>query len=986
MKLPLGKYLIFLFLPTTVISSLIIPEVEAADIDITYIITEEGTGNPIEGAEVQVLRRRSRYYTSRRWQTIDSGVSDENGEVTLSVDDNQRYLFITSHDKPETEGYDYVPRVNYNSIEEDAIEIELSKGASLRIAGQGYLIETTAIPITSYMTVDPETYIALQDSEAGYRYGSIEFSVNNFIGIRDDEMVVPVNMSFFIQVRSETEIEGNEYSNSFVIEDFQENHIGQGDIQHIDLREYTVEPNLINSREFSENITRIIDEKEEDGFFLAIEKYRLSSVQTLFDEAENCMIQESYELAFTRLREAYVELSDINSSVIGMTADALRSVYLLITFFALSSTIIGFVLLDEFIEKIIASSIIYMIMLIGLQYLHPGNQLVSRMDYISGSLVVFAVIQVIGNYLPRVLQSKSKEDKVSLINMIVPIFSIAKRSLKRRGLRFGLTLITIVLLVASFISLTSFTSGYGLTIRKTSNISQKPMSIQVRPSNPNPERALATFSGGDGVTGPPPMNEDLISWFNSRPDSVVVAPKFESHASKQYREFYLPVAFADLVPLFGVMGIAPSEEAKINDIESAIVNGRYLTDDELNTVLISSQLARELVVTIGNSIRFEMFGEEIWLEVVGILDDETLQNMGDVDGGSILPNKIIEVGRTPLDGPDIVTEGLTTCDPSETVIINIETAKQLSGILLARLDIVIVEDANILEYARMVALNKGQRVWASVDDSIFAVSLASYYDGKGLPVIIPWIIVILNVIVTMLNSYYERRHEIMIYSSIGMNPSHVSLVFLAESAVLGLIGGSLGYILGLGAYKIIYILTPALQVKQKISAIWSLAAIGVSLAAVFIGGVISQRSSTSITPSLKRKWRVDIDKTHGFTKIVLPLKVHDIELDGYYRFVLDQLVGESNKWDYRTMRIIERENVSSEDKKVIDFVYCSADIKFGGVYTRNNLIIEKKGDVYETSLHAQGNPVDIQLVGSFFRKIGIEYSLYKSTKKEKGTS
>ena len=46
------------------------------------------------------------------------------------------------------------------------------------------------------------------------------------------------------------------------------------------------------------------------------------------------MIQESYELAFTRLREAYVELSDINSNIIGMTADALRSVYLLITFFA----------------------------------------------------------------------------------------------------------------------------------------------------------------------------------------------------------------------------------------------------------------------------------------------------------------------------------------------------------------------------------------------------------------------------------------------------------------------------------------------------------------------------------------------------------------------------------------------------------------------------------------------------------------------------
>lgn len=988
MESPLGKKLIFLLLLTIVFSSLIIPQVEAADIEVTYIITEKGTGDPIEGAEVKVYRRRSRYYSSRRWQTVDSGISDENGIVSLSVDDDQRYLFITSLDKPETEGIDYVPRFNYYSIKEEDIEIqiELSKGATIKVAGQGYLIETTAIPINSYAAVDPETQLLLQDSEAGFRYGSVDFSVNNFIGAQDNVIVVPVNTSFFLQVRSETEIKGNEFSNIFIIKDFQENHLEQGGVQNIDLREYTIEPNIMKSREFSENITRIIDEKEEDGFFLAIEKHRLSSVQRLINEAEDYVTQGSFELAFTRLREAYVELSDINYSVLGMTAEALRSVYLLIAFFALSSTIVGFVIYDQSLEKIIASSIIYAVLLVGLQYLHPGNQLVSRVDYVSGAVVAFIGIQFIGNYLPRLFQSKSHDAQVPLISLLVPIFSIAKRSLKRRRLRFGLTLITILLLVASFISLTSFTSGYGLNIRKTSDESQKPQSIIVRSPNPPPKRAQATFSGGAGVTGPSQLEEALLLWFNSRPDSVVVAPKFETHASKQYREFYLPVAFVDRVPLFGVMGIIPSEEARINDIESTLVSGRYLLDDELNTVLISSQLAGELLVTVGNSIWFEMYGEELELEVVGILDDEALQDLGDVDGGSILPYKIIEVGRTPLDGPDIVTEGLTSCDASETIIINLETAKQLNGMWLARLDVVIDDDANVLEYARMIALNKGQRVWASVEDGIYAVSLASYYEGKGFPVIIPWVIVILNVIVTMLNSYYERRHEVMIYSSIGMNPSHVSIIFLAEAAVIGLIGGSLGYVLGLGAYKVIYILTPALQVKQKISALWSFAAIGISLTAVLIGGIIAQKSSTSITPSLKIKWQVDIDKTQNYSRIVLPLEVHDIELDDFYGFVLERLVEESNRWDYLTKRIIERRDESSEEKRIIDFVYCSADIKFGGVYTRNRLIIEKKDNIYETTLEAQGNPEDIQLVGSFFRKIGIEYSLSKSNKSEKETN
>jgi ABC-type lipoprotein release transport system permease subunit len=964
---------------------LCIPHVKGVDIDVNCNILEDETGNPIEGAEVQVLRRRSRYYTSRRWQTVDSGISDENGNVLLTVDDDQRYLFVTSYDHPDTSGIDYVPRATYLVLGEDSaeIEIQLSKGASLTVSGQEYLIETTSTPTISYGVIDLETKMLLQDPETGFRYGAIEYGLNHILGLNEYEVVVPVGTPFFLQVRSTTEIEGKEFSHTFVVEDFEENRLGQGESLNIDLREYTIETNLEKSWVFSENVSQVIDEKEEAGFFLSIEKHRLTSVQGLISDAEDYVIQGNYEQAYTRLREAYVELSDINSNVLGITTEALRSVYLLVVFFALSSTVVGYVLYDGLSEKIVSSAIIYVAMLLGLRYLHPGNQLVSQIDYLTGAVTAFVMVQIIVTYLPRLLQATSQDDRVPVVNMVVPIFSIAKRSLKRRGLRFGLTLITILLLVASFISLTSFTSGYGLNIVKISDKAQKPSSIAVRAPSLNPNQALAPFSGGNGVIGPPPLDASLLSWFNSRPDSIVVAPKLENHASKQYREFNLPVAFVDKVPLFGVMGVVPSEEARINKIDSVLVAGRYLSDDELDTVLVSSELADRLTVDVGDSVGFEMYGESLELVVVGILDDELLENLGDVDGGSILPYKIIEVGRTPLDGPDIVTEGLSTCEASETVIVNLETAQQLSGVWLTRLDIVIDEDASVLEYARMVALNKGQRVWASVETGVYAVSLASYYEGKGLPVIIPWVIVILNVIVTMLNSYHERCHDVMIYSSIGMNPRHVSVIFLAEAAVLGLVGGSLGYILGLGAYKVIYILTPALQVKQKISAVWSLGAIGISLTAVFIGGIISQRSSTSITPSLKRKWQADIDTTNGYTHILLPLKIQDIEIGEYYPFVLNRIVEESSRWDYLTKRIVEKREESTTDRMVIDFVYCSAEIKFGGVYTKNKLVIEKKGDIFETYLQTRGNPDDIQRVGVFFRKIGIDYSLSKSNKKGK---
>jgi ABC-type antimicrobial peptide transport system permease subunit len=53
--------------------------------------------------------------------------------------------------------------------------------------------------------------------------------------------------------------------------------------------------------------------------------------------------------------------------------------------------------------------------------------------------------------------------------------------------------------------------------------------------------------------------------------------------------------------------------------------------------------------------------------------------------------------------------------------------------------------------------------------------------------------IILN---TMLGTVMERRKEIGIYNSIGLNPTHVFVFFVAEALVFGLIGAVAGYLGG----------------------------------------------------------------------------------------------------------------------------------------------------------------------------------------------
>ena len=65
-------------------------------------------------------------------------------------------------------------------------------------------------------------------------------------------------------------------------------------------------------------------------------------------------------------------------------------------------------------------------------------------------------------------------------------------------------------------------------------------------------------------------------------------------------------------------------------------------------------------------------------------------------------------------------------------------------------------------------------------------------------VIVPTLIVALIALNAMMGAVYERLREIGIYSSVGLAPMHISLLFIAEACVFAVIGVVLGYILGQG--------------------------------------------------------------------------------------------------------------------------------------------------------------------------------------------
>ena len=959
--------LVFSLSATAAVSSTEYAEVEGR-------VTETG-GAPVEGAHVEILRvGRWRRHTSG-WESVHSLTTDSSGGFTARLEAGVQHRIIVYH---EDGGYDFVPYGDHLNLAagEAEIRVELRRCARVEVKGLACFVETTAIPSTSMRVLDTETGESILSGGMSLTYGTLGESFTSYLGLPGDVLLVPSDTPFRLHIRSTVGSSRQAITRELEVDVFGEG-LAAGEEAEVDLRSVVLPDSIEYVAGAASSLEALLMEKETEGFYLAVERQRLSRATGLVAEAAAQMEAALFEDSFTSLREAYIVLTDVRGAVEGMVGDAARSTYTLILFIAVTSLVASSLVYESPVLKAACSAVAYVALLYALMRLHPGVALVAWGDFVAVAAASIVAVNAAAVLAPGLLSRWGGGDGAPIPTLLVPMLSVAKRGLMRRWLRFGLTLISVLMLVASFISLTSFSSGYGLSFAKRSTGTPQSLGVLIRSPNPPPVKAAAPFSGGEGAAGPTPLGESLVAWFTEDADPLHAVPKYVNQPQRQYREAYNPFGRLEGEPIFGVMAVAPGLEATMNGLDRAVVQGRYLMDGEAGAALVSVSLAERLGKTVGDTVVFTSLDRTHVFEVVGLLGDDEFTAVVDLDGESILPQKIIELERIEFDGPDYVVEGLAYCDPSEVLVVNQATGANVSRIWINRINLVFEEGFDVLGFASSTALNRGFRVWASSPEGVYLAQLADYFQGKGLPILIPWLIVVLNVVVTMLNSYYERRHEISIYSSVGMNPSHISGVFLAEAAVIGVVAGCLGYLLGLGTYKFIYMVTPTLQVKQKVSAFWSLAAIGMSLSAVLMGGLVAVRNSTVITPSLRRRWRAEREGAEPY-RVPVPVHVYEEEAERFIAFLAGRLRDAQGGRELATRMI--RVNETSEPRGwEITFNYGAINATMSDIYTKNTLTVELGGDgTYQAALICEGSEEGARATGSLMRHIGLDWGVERS--------
>jgi hypothetical protein len=948
---------------------------------ITYkvYVIDDASGEPVRGADVRVIRRATRI-RDLYWETLALCETDENGSCSFTVQDGAYYILAILSDDPATPGWDYIPlfiNLFAGSQGETSLSLKLQPAATIRVKGDTPFFESVEIPEITYTVVDPATSEALRVYDQALQYGGAKTTLNAYVGLPIDRVIVPAGIPVSVLAESSLRVGSSTLSRKFVLDPIGGFNLSKGQLLEVNLLEYALPSSLSAIKESIAQMGSLINEKEAGGFYLAVERQRLAVAKSSVSEGETLTGEGLYEAAYTRLRAAYVELENLKSWIAGMSQEASQSMLLLTGFAASSACILALILWEDNSRKALGTLVLFTPLAGLLYFLHPGSQMIDPSEFIRDAVASISVVLAIILLVPRVQIGGGTGGRVTLRNMAVPIFSMAKRNLMRRRLRMSLTLTSVILLASSFIALTSFTSGYGLVFTKTGQGTLQRAGVLVRDPAQPVEQELAPASGGPGVTPSQPLDPSFIGWFEARDEVSVVAPKYEAMPFRQYREGYHPLGYAAKFPIFGIMCIDPSAEAEATGIDDALVEGRYLRDDDVG-VLISAKLRDRLGLNVGDSIPLRLMNTPLSPIVIGVLDDEMLESFKDLDGGSVLPLKIIEVERVELDGPDLIMEALAPCTAEETIIATLKAVSWLPGLTLSRLNVVVDKGIDLGNYVQMLALNRGVRAWASTTEGVYLAHLAPFFEGKGLPVAVPWVIVVLSVVMTMVSSYYERRRELVIYSAIGMNPRHLTGVFLAEAAVIGVAGGCLGYLLGLGWYKIIFTLTPTLQVKQKVSAFWSLAAIGFSLAAVLVGGLTALLNSTAITPSLRRRWEVtgSTDKTYNVYETPLPIRITEDELDPFKAFILGKLEEASTGLEMITQNIRESPTIiSTKASWIVDFTYRSITLNIKGIYSRNRLIVRRDGGFFTVSLTSEGDEESAWKTGALLRQMLLDWSL-----------
>ena len=916
-----------------------------APAEVTGVVMDE-EGHPLAGANVSLLNRNNVLRTST--------LTDSSGRFRMDVYEFGTFTVVVLCDLQQTPGMDYVPEtweVTLSSGSSMSKQFNLRKGATIYMQGEVRNVESRSPSEevsfyiqepTSEETISPITW---EEESSDYYYGITmtlmsavrwDYGVLGALGFDERYVIVPANVD--VQIIVIAAFEGEDpftgAQKNFIYEFWVEGKAGffklsQGDFLLFNLEETVILSNIETVKSLMGATFYQLEDCLDAGFLVNVERRELLNSYASVSEATLLLNKESYAESFAKTRHAYLTVIKTKNFLQGLTETSLQSAIALLFLFSFVAVAASYLISEKksnlqiltrkrSLELPITTLIglAFYTLLVGFfYYIFPGCHLVSQLKFFSITVLALIIGQAAIIIPPKLRREKPSEYRsIQIKSALITAFSLSSRNLRRRRLRTTLSLVNIMVLVFGFITLTSISPGYGLVMRQLTPV----YSV---------DAVLVRDESGGEMLPFVTLSDSFIKWLETQPNVTAVSKKAENEpVYLMFPENELTAASGDSIAIFGVLGIVPSLEANLTNFDDVLVEGSYLEDNDLRGILVSNSTREDLGVHVGDKVY--IFNQEFVIR--GFFDPEELSNLRDVDGSLMVP-----YGIEPFTG------SLTPLNAEVVVVLTYERAVSLQQASASRVILQLKSPEDCEAIGQVVALTYEYKVYVSHPGSLVREEMGGYVEEKGMAMVpLLMSLVIFNIAVSMIGSVKERKDEIASLSAIGLNPTHIATLFVAEAAIIGIIGGGLGYLSGISGYRLASSsILGALEVREKASAEWGLAAIILSVTTAILAALFpSLRASTMVTPSLLRKWRIgqsERPQKIGQPYIVdLPLKLMPREVDSFTGFVINRM----QEYTRTTIGKIRLEEETSE-KGVLKKIGFEYFIVKGGK-TDNELVIQ----------------------------------------------
>ena len=343
----------------------------------------------------------------------------------------------------------------------------------------------------------------------------------------------------------------------------------------------------------------------------------------------------------------------------------------------------------------------------------------------------------------------------------------------------------------------------------------------------------------------------------------------------------------------GAVGLTAAEVG-VSRANEALAAGRWFDAADRLSIILPRKIADALRIGDADvgSAKIGFSGQDY--TVIGILDQDKFKQVLDLDQETLTPADFVQMQQLQKQGKTDNSSGFQQylhLDPDVIFFIPYQTLIDMGGDLRsvavgyegpdASKNVTSDLNDNLMKRFDM-------NLYASSNGKIERFSSIASTSGKGVEtIVVPILIAALIVLNTMLGSVYERVKEIHIFSSIGLSPTHIGTLFMAEALVYAIIGAVSGYILGQATS---YLLSATGWLKGLSLNFSSVAAVGATLIVVAVVMLSTlwpaKKASEVATPSVSRTWQIP-DPVGDDWQIRLPFAVTGDQARGVNGFLAE---------------------------------------------------------------------------------------------------